>query len=289
MKGIIPSNVILSPDAPIRVKMLYGKLEHKEKGKLTNEYSIRYDRSKYLFMLKAPFEVTKMCCNVMKKTPFKTYENRTNRKAFTGQMASESKLRAQNWVQNGCNGFYMKHPISSPMAFWTDQDVLLYIKSRNLPIASAYGDVVIDYEGMNQCDGQMNLIDYMSATEKELFDLDNPLLKTTLCDRTGCSFCGYGCQMENKENSRFNLLDKLGNKNLRDYVFRGGAFDNDGLWKPNSRGLGYWFVIAWINKFGGFNIFIPEYEKYEKEYGNELTQKYLSGELVWGYENENKS
>lgn len=57
---------------------------------------------------------------------------------------------------------------------------------------------------------------------------------------------------------------------------RGGAFDDDGLWKPTNNGLGYWFVLKWINIHGGFNIAIPNYEHYEKEYGNELTDNYLT-------------
>lgn len=61
------------------------------------------------------------------------------------------------------------------------------------------------------------------------------------------------------------------------FVCEGGAFTDKGLWKPDNRGLGMWFVIQYINVHGGYDIFIPEYDKYEKMYGNDLTNKYLYG------------
>ena len=182
-------------------------------------------------------------------------------------------------MNNGCNGFDMKHPISNPMSFWTKQDVLLYAKINNLDICSVYGEIVKDYKDMGQVEGQLSFADLMQSSEQEIFELGKVILKTTGCDRTGCVFCGYGCHLEKQRPNRFELIDIMSNPNLRDYCFRGGAFDEtDGLWKPDDRGLGYWFVIKWINIHGGFNIYIPEYERYEKEYGNEETRKYLEEE-----------
>ena len=81
----------------------------------------------------------------MKKSPTHTYSRKTGRKPMTAQMASESRLRTQQWLKNGCNGFDMKNPISNPMSFWTEQDVLLYIRENNLPICSVYGDIVEEF------------------------------------------------------------------------------------------------------------------------------------------------
>ena len=65
--------------------------------------------------------------------------------------------------------------------------------------------------------------------------------------------------------------------NLRDYCFRGGAFDEtDGLWKPDNRGLGYWFVMKWINVHGNMNLYIPDYEYYEEKYVTEQTREMLN-------------
>lgn len=43
-------------------------------------------------------------------------------------MASESVLRKKDWLEKGCNAFDNKNPISKPMSFWTEQDVLTYLK-----------------------------------------------------------------------------------------------------------------------------------------------------------------
>lgn len=227
----------------------------------------QFSQVKYKFFLEAPFEISSNCCSVMKKKPIHDYDKETGRVGITAQMAVESKLRTQQWIRNGCNGFNLKYPISNPMSFWTEQDVLAYIKQNNIKLASVYGDVVTDYQGMGQVDNQISLADM------GLFD-KRPLLKTTGCNRTGCIGCGYGCHLEKRPN-RFELIDELSNPKIRDWIFRGGAFDENGLWRPSDKGLGFWFVVKWINIHGNFNIYIPEYERYESEYGNELTRKYL--------------
>ena len=87
-------------------------------------------------------------------------------------------------------------------------------------------------------------------------------------------FCGFGLQLEKSPN-RFERMAETHPK-LLDYVMRGGAFDkSDRLWKPDGKGLGYWFVIEWINAHGGFNISIPNREYYLAEYHTEETKKYL--------------
>ena len=266
---------------PIKMALLMGMLtkDNKKMENIPEYYRSMYSQERYKFLLEAPFNISSKCCNVMKKQPFKAYERRTGRKPITAQMADESRLRTQQWMNNGCNGFDMKHPISNPMSFWTKQDVLLYAKINNLDICSVYGEIVKDYKDMGQVEGQLSFADLMQSSEQEIFELGKVILKTTGCDRTGCVFCGYGCHLEKQRPNRFELIDIMSNPNLRDYCFRGGAFDEtDGLWKPDDRGLGYWFVIKWINIHGGFNIYIPEYERYEKEYGNEETRKYLEEE-----------
>lgn len=167
--------------------MLLGMLtkSNEIKANIPNKDRSSFSQEKYKFFLEAPFEISNKCCDVMKKDPVHRYGKKTGKVPITAQMASESKLRTQKWLQNGCNAFNTKYPISNPMSFWTEQDVLLYIKTYNIPIASVYGDVVVDYEGMGQIEGQMSIADFMDATEKEEFELDRPLLKTTGCSRTG--------------------------------------------------------------------------------------------------------
>lgn len=193
-----------------------------------------YNFTKYKFFLDAPFEISASCCKVMKKSPVHSFGKKTGRKPITAQMASESRLRTSQWLKNGCNGFEMKSPISNPMSFWTEQDVLLYIKENNLPICSVYGEIV-EVEGKS--------IPVKDADMKELFDLDRPLLKTTGCERTGCMFCGYGCHLEKYGEGRFLKMKETHPKQY-DYIMR-----------PTSEGgLNYKEVIDWINEHGGFNI-----------------------------------
>ena len=63
---------------------------------------------------------------------------------------------------------------------------------------------------------------------------------------------------------------------LCDFVMRGGAFDGDN-WMPTDEGLGYWFVIEWLNVNGDLGIYIPDREKYLDKYMTEETQKFLRG------------
>ena len=224
-EGNIPSEIL---EAPVRIKQLFGVK--------CDQYGDMYDRSRYLFMLEAPFEVSNMCCKVMKKAPVHAYSKETGRKPITAQMADESRLRTSQWLQNGCNAFEAKNPISNPMSFWTEQDVLLYIKQNDIPLASVYGDIVVDYFAMNQCDNQMSLSDY-GVSERE-----TPILKTTGCERTGCMFCGYGCHLEKSPN-RFERMKQTHPK-IYDYIMRSKS---DG-------GLGYKEIIEWINKNGNMNI-----------------------------------
>ena len=152
---------------------------------------------RYQFFLDAPFEISNQCCNVMKKEPMHRYAKETGRVPMTAEMASESRLRTQVWLRNGCNMFDAKNPKSTPMAFWTEQDILLYIYENHIPIASVYGDVIKE----NEIDGQLDFADL------ELFDLGRPTLKTTGCQRTGCILCGYGAHRCKKgEKGRYERL-----------------------------------------------------------------------------------
>lgn len=82
---------------------------------------------RWLNLLDAPFQVSAYCCDVMKKLPIKQYERETGKKAFIGTMACESKIRTQAWMRTGCNVFEKGRYHSSPLSFWTEQDVLTYL------------------------------------------------------------------------------------------------------------------------------------------------------------------
>ena len=195
LMGNIPDEYIHK--LPVRMQMLLGKFPHREHGITTDAYSTIYDRSRYRFLLDADFEISDMCCKIMKKQPLHKYNRDSGRYPMTAQMADESLLRQSQWIKNGCNGFHLKIPTSNPMSFWTEQDVLTYIVKNGTKICSVYGDVVEDFG--DQLEGQMDLSDFGLYESQKKY-------KCTGCKRTGCMLCGFGCHLEKKDESRFLLL-----------------------------------------------------------------------------------
>lgn len=197
----------------------------------------------------------------MKKNVLKGYQRKTHRVPYLGTMAEESRLRTQKWIQNGCNAFESGKQVSAPLSFWTEQDVLHYIKRYGLEIASVYGDIVnVDSSG---CEYYDNLLG------------DSCTLKCTKCDRTGCVFCGFGCHIE--KTPRFVRLSETHPKQY-EYCMNGGQWvDNptydpaapeyDGEWKnwnpkkiwvPSKEGLGMRKVFQDLNQLYG-----KDFIKYE--------------------------
>ena len=195
-----------------RFKKLSGTATDKN-----GNYSM-YNMPKWAFLMDAPFETSSKCCDVMKKRPVHQYEKETGRKPFIGTMAQESRNRYVPWLKNGCNAFKAKRPSSQPLSFWTEQDILHYIKKYNVPYCSVYGDIVVDekVDGENVLQGQINLIDYLECYE------DADKLKTTGCNRTGCIFCMFGCHIE-KEPNRFQRLKETHPKQYA-YCIGGGEY-----------------------------------------------------------------
>lgn len=107
----------------------------------------RYDVSRWKFLVDAPFLIGDECCTIMKKKPAKKYAREHKSYSMIATMTEESRLRSQTWIKNGCNAFNAKEPKSTPMAFWTEQDVLTYIQKMHIPIASVYGDIVQTVDG----------------------------------------------------------------------------------------------------------------------------------------------
>ena len=176
-----------------------------------------YDYRKYAYLISSDFKISNQCCNIMKKAPLHKYNKISHKLPFIGTLVDESKQRKNNWLHTGCNAFDSKIPQSTPIAFWTDQDILHYIKKYNLEYASVYGDLIED---------------------------ENGKLHFTGCQRTGCVFCGFGCHLE-KEPNRFQRLAETHPK-LYDYCINGGEYNEDGVWQPSKTGLGMGKVLDYI-------------------------------------------
>ena len=190
---------------------------------------------RFLPLMEAPFEVSSYCCDVMKKRPAKQYGKLTGRKGIVGTQANESSLRTRSWLKNGCNAFDSNNPTSQPLSFWTEQDILHYIKKYDVPYCSVYGEIQVKAE--SEVEGQLNLIDYLDCYEPE------DLLETTGCNRTGCIFCMFGCHLE-KEPNRFQRLKETHPRQYQ-YCIGGGEMV-DGKWQPSKEGLGLGKVLDYI-------------------------------------------
>lgn len=176
-----------------------------------NEFSKRFE--KYKDLINAPFKMSSRCCDVMKKEPFHKYESASKKKPIIGTTAEESSQRLSGWLKTGCNSFEEKRPISKPLSFWREQNILHYLSQNNVPIASCYGEII---EG-DQLEGQTVLDGCMSN------------LTTSKCKRTGCMFCLYGIHLE-KEPNRMQMMqethpkqydyciNKLGLGKVLDYI-----------------------------------------------------------------------
>lgn len=160
-------------------------------GMNTDGSENHYAKTRYMkwaYLLKAPFKISSKCCCIMKEKPVKKYEKTSGKKSIIGTMASESFRRTEAWLKTGCNAFDSKRQLSKPISFWTEQDILKYLRDFNIPYASVYGDIIEDKKGK---------------------------LRTTGENRTGCCFCPVGCHLDKV--NRFQRL-KTTHPKLYDYV-----------------------------------------------------------------------
>jgi hypothetical protein len=124
---------------------------------------------KWQRLINAPFKVSGACCKHIKKDPLNKYVKETGRAPYIGTMASDGAQREMTYIDRGCNSFDQKDQRSTPMAFWMEEDVWEYIKANEVPYCTIY---------------------------------DNGF------QRTGCMFCMFGIQFDDKENNRFHKMKK---------------------------------------------------------------------------------
>lgn len=116
---------------------------------------------KWHFLLDAPFKISDVCCDKLKKQPIHTYEKETGARPFMGMMAGESRIRSKNYLEHGCNYYGTTKQNSSPLSFWTEEDIWEYLRTKEIPYSKIYD---------------------MGET------------------RTGCMFCPFGVQREETPN-----------------------------------------------------------------------------------------
>lgn len=127
----------------------------------------------------APFKVSSKCCYYLKEKSSHDWAKEHNSVPFLGLMASEGGRREKSLMINGCNYFGKSTIRSAPFAIFNRQDILQLALELNVPIPAIYGTIEKDEKGM---------------------------LYTTRAQRTGCSMCGFGIQLERKRPHRFDRL-----------------------------------------------------------------------------------
>lgn len=174
---------------------------------------------KHQYLLDAPFKISDSCCEALKKSPFKVYYKESGNAPIVGTMTHESKLRRDNYLEYGCNAFDKAIPMSTPMAFWNENDVLSFIVDNNIDYCrEIYGDIVPT--------SSMKQMDMFNEDTKED-------MKCTGQDRTGCMWCMFGLEQETKKGcgeNRFTrmkkthpkhhnaVINKYGGKEVLDYM-----------------------------------------------------------------------
>ena len=145
---------------------------------------------------KAPtnFKVSHKCCYYLKEAPCDIWAKKNNSVPFLGLMASEGGQRADALEEHGCNYFGKTVIRSCPFAFFFHSDVVHLAVDLGVHIPEIYGDVTI------------------SQHKNEFGDYE---YSTTGEQRTGCSMCGFGIQLE-KRPHRF---DRLYERNPKEWEF----------------------------------------------------------------------
>lgn len=193
-----------------------------KKGETIKNNSFKIAK-KWRYLIDEKVNLSSRCCDVLKKSPIKKYEKISGKRPIIGTMTNESKMRESAYLQRGnCNSFDEKTGSCLPLSFWTEQDILQYIKMFNLDYASVYGDIVENEEGK---------------------------LETTGEKRTGCVACLFFAKPD-QLSERLKRLE-ITHPKLHDFYMRGGKFNDEGHWIPD-RGLGMAYVcdvlgVKWTN------------------------------------------
>ena len=159
----------------------------------------------------APFKVSSKCCYYLKEKPCADWAKEHNSVPYLGLMASEGGRREKSLMLNGCNYFGKGTIRSAPFAIFNRQDLLQLAIELNVPIPEIYGEIKKDEYGN---------------------------LYTTGEQRTGCSMCGFGIQLE-KRPHRF---DRLRERNLQEWDF----WMNRCCVDDNGNSLGWGTVLDYL-------------------------------------------
>ena len=140
------------------------------------------------------FKVSHKCCYYLKEAPCDNWAKEHDSVPFLGLMASEGGQRADALEEHGCNYFGKTTARSCPFAFYYHSDVVHLAVDLEVHIPEIYGDIKIS-EKVNEFGDH----EYSTTGEQ----------------RTGCSMCGFGIQLE----QRPHRFDRLYERNPKEWDF----------------------------------------------------------------------
>ena len=147
----------------------------------------------------APFSVSAKCCYYLKEKPAVDWAKKHNSVPFLGLMASEGGRRQKSLMLNGCNYFGKSTIRSAPFAIFNRSDLLRLASELKVPVPEIYGEIRQREDGSYY---------------------------TTKAQRTGCSMCGFGIQLE-KRPHRFDYLRQTNPAEWEFWMYR-CCKDDDG-------------------------------------------------------------
>ena len=161
---------------------------------------------------KPDFLVSSKCCYYLKEKPCDDWAKENNSVPFLGLMASEGGRREKSLMINGCNYFGKSTIRSAPFAIFNRQDILHLTLEMDEWYRDVYRYKLSEQSGTPIEEYPESIIpqiygEIATNTKGELF--------TTKAQRTGCSMCGFGIQLEHRPH-RF---DRLHETNLKEWEF----------------------------------------------------------------------
>ena len=174
-QGIETANYLRSINCPATIVLRLSG--YTRDNNISKTWSIP---KKWRFLINAPFPISEHCCDILKKQPIKLVQKEVKANPIYGTLAEDSQMRRDAYLKTGCNAFKDGHGKSTPMGFWTRQDILRYLHDFNIPIAPPYGEIV---------------------------QLENGKFEFTKEHNTGCKLCLFGCHLEKEPNRIQRLAD----------------------------------------------------------------------------------
>lgn len=144
-------------------------------------------------LAESDFTISNGCCLEMKEYPAMEFEKQTGRHAIIGIRAEESSRRKNAYLKTGCIS-HGERPTLKAIAFWTEQDILHYLKQNHIEMAEPYGKIVPEKSWTQLA------LPFMGE-EKDVLVLTGE-------QRLGCMFCPVGCHLDYKD-GKFEKFERL--------------------------------------------------------------------------------